>query len=202
LVRAQDTTPSKVIQHSGAIRPSRIDPSHPAIILIWHINGLSQSERDPPPSSATGCAERRYPAMWWRQDDIPKTAEARDAEIASLIRRRDRMLERAPMSAISGQLVRGLILLLILMSSAQGIVAHDQFVDAWVVYRVCGVLCLIVLYNSLRFPAMSDRWAMSRLVGYEGDSPQDLQNRIDRIRARSRRMVERNQTAKDSNRRA
>jgi len=122
--------------------------------------------------------------MWWRQDDIPKTAEQRDAEVASLIRRRgDRMLERAPMSAISGQLVRGLILLLILMSSAQGIVAHHRFVDAWVVYGVCGALCLVVLYNSLRFPSMSDRWAMSRLVGYEGDCPQDLEDRIDRIRA-------------------
>jgi hypothetical protein len=122
--------------------------------------------------------------MWWRQDDIPKTAEQRDAEVASLIRRRgDRMLERAPMSALSGQLVRGLILMLILMSSAQGIVAHHRFVDAWVVDGVCGALCLVVLYNSLRFPSMSDRWAMSRLVGYEGDSPQDLQDRIDRIRA-------------------
>jgi hypothetical protein len=30
---------------------------------------------------------------------------------------------------------------------------------------------------------MSDRWAMSRLVGYEGDSPQDLQNRIDKLQA-------------------
>lgn len=87
------------------------------------------------------------------------------------------------MSAISSQLVRGLILLLILMFSAQGIVAHYQSVNAWVVYGVCGVLCLVVLYNSLHFPPMSDRWAMSRLVGYEGDSPQDLQNGIDRLRA-------------------
>jgi hypothetical protein len=121
--------------------------------------------------------------MWWQQDDIPKTAEECDAEIASLIRRRDRMLERAPMSAISGQLVRGLILLLILISSAQGIIMHYQSMNAWAVYGICGLLCLVVLYSSLRFPPMSDRWAMSRLVGYEGDSPQDLQNRIDRLRA-------------------
>jgi hypothetical protein len=120
--------------------------------------------------------------MWWQQDDIPETAEDRDAEIVSLIRRRDRMLERAPMSAISGQLVRGLMLLLILMSSAQGIVAHYQSVNAWAVYGICGFLCLVAAYNSLRFPPISDRWAMSRLVGYEGDSPQDLQNRIDRLR--------------------
>ena len=201
MVRAQDITPSRVMQDSGAIRsPSRIDPSRPAIILIRNINSLPQGEPDPPPGSATGCAGRRYPAMWWRQDDIPKTAEEREAEIASLIRRRDRMLERAPMSAISGQLVRGLMLLLILMSSAQGIVTHYRFVDAWVVYGVCGALCLVVLTIPCAFlrcptagqcPAWSDTKAIARGIYKIGSTG---------FGRRSRRMVEWNQTAKDSNR--
>lgn len=93
------------------------------------------------------------------------------------------MLERAPISAISGQLVRGLILLFILFAAMRGIVVHYQSVSAWLVYGIFGVLCLIVIGSSLRFPPISDRWAMSRLVGYEGDSPQDLQARIDRLRS-------------------
>ena len=120
--------------------------------------------------------------MWWR-DDRPRTAEGRAAEIAELAGRRDRMLERAPMSAIAGQSVRGVILMVILISSARGILVHYQSVSAWAAYGIFGFLCLIVVYSSLRFPPMSDRWAMSRLVGYEGDSPQDLQNRIDKLQA-------------------
>ena len=120
--------------------------------------------------------------MFWH-DNQPSTAEERDAEIASLISRRDRMLERAPMSAIGGQLVRGFILLMILMSCARGIIVHYQSVSAWAIYGIFGLLCLVVIYSSLRFPPLSDRWAMSRLVGYEGDSPQDLQNRIDRLQS-------------------
>ena len=119
--------------------------------------------------------------MWWRQDDIPKTAEARAAEIAALIRRRDRLLDHAPRSAIASQLVRGFILLLILMACAKGIIAHHGAVNAWAVYGLFGLVCLVVVIRFLRFPPLSDRWAMSRLVGYEGDSPQDLQSRIDRL---------------------
>jgi hypothetical protein len=120
--------------------------------------------------------------MWW-QADRPKTAEQRASEIAELTRRRDRMLERAPKSAICGQLVRGSILMLILISSARGIVTHYQSVSAWAVYAIFGVLCLVVVYSSLRLPPISDRWAMSRLVGYDGDSPQDLQNKIDKLQS-------------------
>jgi hypothetical protein len=121
--------------------------------------------------------------MWWQRDDRPKTSEERDAEIASLMRRRERMLEHAPRSAIAGQLIRGLILLFLLIVSAGGIVAHHPSVSAGLVYALCGLLCLVVVYSFSRFPSMSDRWAMSRLVGYEGDSPQDLQNRIDALQA-------------------
>lgn len=121
--------------------------------------------------------------MWWRQDDRPRTAEERDAEIVSLVRRRDRLLERAPRSAIAGQLMRGLTLLVILTAVAGGVVADYPSISAGVVYGIYGLLCLLVIYSSLRFPPMSDRWAMSRLVGYDGDSPQDLQDRIDALRA-------------------
>jgi hypothetical protein len=130
------------------------------------------------------CAEsRRYRRMLWhRQDDIPKTAEERDAEIASLTRRRDRMLDSAPMSAIAGRLVLGLIISMTLISFTAGLV-RNHFMNEWVLYGICGCLCLTAIYRFTRFPPISDRWAMSRLVGYDGDSPQDLQDRIDRLQA-------------------
>jgi hypothetical protein len=42
---------------------------------------------------------------------------------------------------------------------------------------------LVFLRGSLNLPSIGDRWGMSRLVSYEGDSPQELQNEIERLRA-------------------
>ena len=46
-----------------------------------------------------------------------------------------------------------------------------------------GALLVVFLRGSLNLPSIGDRWAMSRLLGYEGDSPQELQNEIERLRA-------------------
>jgi hypothetical protein len=120
------------------------------------------------------------PTMWW-QDEKLKTPEQRAIEIAELTRRRNRILERAPMSAVSAQLVRALIVVFVLILSLQRIMAGGATTGNWMLLAIFGVAFLAVLYEARYFPPLSDRWALSRLVGYEGDSPQDLQKKIDRL---------------------
>ena len=54
-----------------------------------------------------------------------------------------------------------------------------------------GALLFVFLRGSLNLPAIGDGWGMSRLLGYEGDSPQELQNEIERLRAQMNQADER-----------
>src|SRR5262249_16889152 len=52
-------------------------------------------------------------------------------------------------------------------------------------------LLFVFLRGSLNLPSIGDRWGMSRLLDYEGDSPQELQNEIERLRAQMNQTDER-----------
>jgi hypothetical protein len=54
-----------------------------------------------------------------------------------------------------------------------------------------GALLFVFLRGSLDLPSIGDRWGMSRLLSYEGDSPQELQNEIERLRAQINQADER-----------
>ena len=87
------------------------------------------------------------------------------------------------MSAVSAQLVRALIVVFILILSLQRVMAGGATAGNWMMLAIFGIAFLAVLYEARYFPPLSDRWALSRLVGYEGDSPQDLQAKIDRLKS-------------------
>ena len=69
---------------------------------------------------------------------------------------------------------------LLLLKGRLGLEKDGFTGDAIVLF---GVLFFVFLRGSLNLPSIGDRWGMSRLLSYEGDSPQELQNEIERLRA-------------------
>jgi len=55
--------------------------------------------------------------------------------------------------------------------------------ESWLPVPAVAAGLIAVLCRSRQLPPASDQWANSRLLGYDGDSPQDLQDKIDRVRS-------------------
>lgn len=123
--------------------------------------------------------------MWWWQAHTPRTDAERGAEISRLARQRDDLLERAPMTVMMRQAVLACSLAVMLMMFLRPILAGTASWTGWLPVAAITAALLAVLYRSRHLPPVGDQWANSRLLGYDGDSPQDLQDRIDRLRADS-----------------
>jgi hypothetical protein len=121
--------------------------------------------------------------MWWWQAHKPRTDAERAAEITRLSQQRDRLLDRAPMEVVMRQAVLGCSLAVMLMMFLRPILAGTASWKGWLPVIAIAAGLIAVIYRSRHLPAAGDQWANSRLLGYDGDSPQDLQDRIDRLRA-------------------
>jgi hypothetical protein len=121
--------------------------------------------------------------MWWHQR--PKTDAERAEEIARLTKKRDYLLSRAPEAVLIRQAVVACFLGIIIFLFAGQIFAGAARVNlaALVAVTIASTLLLIVLYRGRNLPPMGDRWGMSRLLDYDGDSPQDVQDKIERLRS-------------------
>jgi hypothetical protein len=119
--------------------------------------------------------------MWWHQ----KTDAERAEEIAQLTKKRDNLLNRAPEAVLIRQAVvvcfLGIMIFLFAGQIFAGAVGAN--LAALMAVTLAGAFLLVVLYRSRNLPPIGDRWGMSRLLNYEGDSPQDLQDRIERLRS-------------------
>jgi hypothetical protein len=122
--------------------------------------------------------------MWWK--DEPRTDSEREQEIARLEGVRDRLLQRAPRSFAFQQLVAPLMFAGYLTVFGGTLLFHREKVDlVFILLAIAfGLVFGRVLYKSwVHPPARGDRWGMSERLGYDGDSPRDIQAKIDRLRA-------------------
>jgi hypothetical protein len=124
-----------------------------------------------------------YWRMWWHQ--TPKTDAERAEEIAQLTKKRDNLLNRAPEAVLIRQAVVVCFLGIMIFLFAGQIFAGAVGIKfaALVAVTLAGAFLLIVLYRSRNLPPIGDQWGMSRLLSYEGDSPQDVQDRLERLRS-------------------
>ena len=121
--------------------------------------------------------------MWWRH--TPRTDQERSQEIARLTKKRDHLLDRAPEAVLARQTIVLCFLGLMIFLVGGKIFfqpARSAFISIFAL-GLFGALLFVFLRGSLNLPSIGDRWGMSRLLGYEGDSPQELQNEIERLRA-------------------
>ena len=122
--------------------------------------------------------------MWWRH--TPRTDQEHSQEIARLTKKRDHLLDRAPEAVLARQSDCPVFSRI---DDLPG--RRKDFLSAGALrllslslrWRLFGALLFVFLRGSLNLPSIGDRWGMSRLLGYEGDSPQELQNEIERLRA-------------------
>jgi hypothetical protein len=114
------------------------------------------------------------------------TPEQRQEEILRLKRVRDRLLNDAPKHFYLRRMIIPIILALVLMEAVVSLRHHRMSVASGL---VLGALCAILLFLAYRFwinpPMRSDRWGYSDTLGYEGDSPRDIQEKIEALRAAS-----------------
>jgi hypothetical protein len=117
----------------------------------------------------------------------PRTPDEIRQEIAELERRRDLMLKNAPKHVFFARLIMPLILVPTVAGlGARLAVGRPAWVGVLVVLAVAlvaGQACY-KLWRPGYDP--KDLWAASDRVGYEGESPRELQTRIDALEARLR----------------
>ena len=121
--------------------------------------------------------------MWWQH--TPRTDQERSEEIARLIKKRDHLLDRAPEVVLVRQAIILCFLGLMIFLVGEQIFfqpARYGFIGIFAL-ALFGALLFVILRGSRNLPSIGDRLGMSRLLSYEGDNPQDLQNKIERLRA-------------------
>jgi hypothetical protein len=123
--------------------------------------------------------------MWWRAE--PQTEAERQQEIAQLEAVRDRLLEDAPRSFAMSRFVMTTMSAMFLIAVANVAAFHPDKINlGFFVFVVVfgGIMGTMMRKLWVAPPAPGDRWGMSDRIGYEGDSPRDLQAKIDRLRER------------------
>jgi hypothetical protein len=124
------------------------------------------------------------PGMWWQSPE-PANNDERRAEIRRLEGIRDRLLEKAPRSFYMKRFILPVMMAMFLLALGQGIWKHPNSISPGSVL-FSGVFFLLLghaIWKIRKAPAPGDRWGYSDALGYEGDSPRELQERIDRLRA-------------------
>jgi uncharacterized membrane protein YeiB len=124
--------------------------------------------------------------MWWKHE--PLTETERQLEIARLEGIRDKMLDRAPLSFAMNRGIMSMMFMMFSIAIGNELLFHSERFD-W------RLLVFAAMFGSLLLSAMGkvwwnppvegDHWGMSDRLGYEGDSPRDVQAKIDRLRAQS-----------------
>ena len=115
------------------------------------------------------------------------TEQQREDEIRRLEIVRDKLLASAPKHFYFRRALLPLMLLLMLMSVADAVLKHHAQLTFW--HGLILAAFLIILGQSTwklwrRTP--TDNWGFSDGFGYEGDSPRDIQKKIDALRGAGR----------------
>jgi hypothetical protein len=106
----------------------------------------------------------------------------RQDEIARLVAQRDRMLERAPKSFLMSRFVVSIMLVMFVLSVSTGFFRHPEkiSVGAVIFFVIFGLFLIQAAWKLwVNPPPPGDRWGMSDRIGYDGDSPRDIQRKID-----------------------
>ena len=112
------------------------------------------------------------------------TEQEREQEIRRLAGIRDKLLDNAPMHFYFRRLLLPIMLVMILIPIWHDIWIHHLTLGSAVL--IAGFLFLLssgAWWVWKGTPALGDRWGFADRLGYEGDSPRDLQKKIDALRS-------------------
>jgi hypothetical protein len=121
--------------------------------------------------------------MWW-QKPKPMTEQEREQEIRRLEGIRDRLLDEAPKHFYFGRILLPIMLVPVLIVIWRAIWERPPNFTVWAALFLAAFL--FVLCDStwkLWKGTPSDKWGFSDALGYEGDSPRDIQKKIDALRS-------------------
>lgn len=120
----------------------------------------------------------------------PKTEAARKAEIIRLENKRDAMLEEAPRRFWFQRLISLVAVVGYPLAARKALIrSHDFYPLALVIVVVFGLFLTREMYRLwMRPPPRDDKWAMADRVVYHGDSPRDVQRKIDELRSGIRQL--------------
>jgi hypothetical protein len=125
--------------------------------------------------------------MWfWRRP--PLTGAERRREIARLEDVRDRMLENAARHVAFRNIFAPAVFVLFVVLAGAGVVTHPAKHPLAAITVYVAMVCFfgrMVWRNWLHPLPKGDPWGYSDTLGYEGDSPRDIQNKIDQLRGQS-----------------
>jgi hypothetical protein len=123
--------------------------------------------------------------MWfWRQS--PLNGAARQREIARLEGKRDYLLENAGRSVAFRRIFIPMAFAVFAVVWGIGIVTHPAAHQAMSLLVYAAVLFVVgrfLVRYWFRPPPKGDLWADSDTIAYDGDSPRDVQKKIDTLRA-------------------
>jgi hypothetical protein len=132
------------------------------------------------------CARAVVRPMWWRQNPGAMSEDERQAEIRRLERVRDKLLADVPKHFHFRRFLVPIMLALALWTVGNALLRHRVSLGSGVFLAAfCAVLVREVYRLWIRPPAPGDRWGYSDTLGYDGDSPRDVQKKIDALRAAS-----------------
>ncbi len=113
-----------------------------------------------------------------------KSSERIRQEIADLTQRRDAMLRNAPKHVFWSRLIVPLVFSMVAMGVAAQLTHRHTPLGGVLVMLVVCAMAGAALWKAWR-PGYDPRdlWAASDRVGYEGESPREVQRRIDALQA-------------------
>jgi hypothetical protein len=120
--------------------------------------------------------------MWSRK---PMTEDEREREISRLEGVRDKLLDAAPKHFYAKRLILPVMLAATVLVIVDGALTHPANLTLWGGLFLAVFLFLMghgtwKVWHST--PAPGDKWGFSDRLGYEGDSPRDIQRKIDDLR--------------------
>jgi len=125
--------------------------------------------------------------MWWQPKQPLADAERRQ-EIRRLEAVREKLLNEAPKHFYFRRLLLPIMMAMVAYVIVYTAWRHPlQLTPLAVIFLAA--FCFIIGHSTWRVwhktPALGDRWGFSHTLGYEGDSPRDLQKKIDALKAQS-----------------
>jgi len=121
--------------------------------------------------------------MWWK-NATPMTDEEREREIRRLEGVRDKLLDAAPMTFYFSRLLLPIMLVMVLVVIGHGLWTQPSNLTFGVAVFLAAFLFLLG-HSTWKIwkRTPTDKWGFSDGLGYDGDSPRDLQKKIDALRS-------------------
>jgi hypothetical protein len=121
--------------------------------------------------------------MWWK-NPTPMTDEERESEIHRLEGVRDKLLDAAPMHFYFRRLLLPIMLALVVVVIWHAVWTRPSNLTFGAAIFFAAFL-LVLGHSTWKVwkGTPTDKWSFSDGLGYEGDSPRDVQQKIDALRA-------------------